>query len=116
VQVRYLILACSELLQYSDIFTGTPDSVDRNIKLDLAADEKRQFGERELTRGEPILDWAGATLLDGLLDRLGNQGRVLSNMLKRLLGDSLQGSVVVKTEITSMDDMVSSGLFRKIVE
>jgi hypothetical protein len=116
VQVRYLILACSELFQYSDIFTGTPDSVDRNIKLDLAADEERQLGERELIRGKPSLDWARATLLDGLLDRLRDQGRVLSNMLKRLLGDSLQGSVVVKTEITSVDDVVSSSLFRKIVE
>jgi hypothetical protein len=37
-------------------------------------------------------------------------------MLKRLLGDSFQGSVVVETKITGVDDMVSSGLFRKIVE
>jgi hypothetical protein len=116
VQVRYLILACSELLQHSDILAGTPDSIDRNIKLDLAADEERQLGERKLIGREAVLDWARTTLLNGLLDRLGNQGRVLSNMLERLLGDSLQGSVVVETEITSVDDMVSSGLFRKVVK
>lgn len=116
MQVRYLILACSELFQYSNIFAGTPDSVDRNIKLDLAADEEGQLGKRKLIRGEPILDRAGATLLDSLLDGLGNQRRVLSNMLEGLLGDSLQGSVVVKTEITSVDDVVGSGLLRKIVE
>ena len=116
MQVRYLILACSELLQHSDIFAGTPDSIDRNIKLHLAANEEGQLGERQLIRSEPALNWAWTALLDGLLNRLGNQGRVLSNMLECLLGDSLQGSVVVETKVTGVDDVVSAGLFSKVIE
>ncbi|KAI6760915.1 hypothetical protein HG530_009775 [Fusarium avenaceum] len=102
--------------EHSDILASTPDSIDWNIELDLAADKEGQLGKRELIRRESALDWAGAALLNGLLDRLGDQGRILRNMLERFLGDSFQGSVVVETKITGMDDMVSSGLFRKVVK
>lgn len=82
VQVVYLILSGTELLENADIFASTPNSVYWDIELNLAAQEERELGEGQLVGRESALDGSGAALLDGLLDGLGNQRRVLSNMLQ----------------------------------
>lgn len=55
-------------------------------------------------------------MLDGLLDRLGDEGRILSDMLESLLYDSVQRGVIVKAKVAGMDDVVGSCLLREFVE
>ena len=40
----------------------------------------------------------------------------MGNMLESLFGNAIQGRVIVEAEVTSVNDMVGSGLFREVVE
>ena len=68
MEVVYLILARPELLQHADVFTGSPNGVDRYVEFELAADEQGEFGEGQLIGRESGLDCTGTTLTDRLLD------------------------------------------------
>lgn len=112
MEVVNLVFGGSELFEDTDILAGAPDGVDRNIELQLATEKQRKLGERQFAWGESRLDGARATLLDGLFDWLRDQGRVLGNMLQRLLDDSVQRCVIVETKITGVDDVIGTGLLR----
>lgn len=133
VQVVDLVLARPELLQHPDILAGSPNRIHRDVKLDVAGEQEGEFGEGQFVGRESGLDRTGASLLNGLLDGLGDERGVLRDVLQRpfdmsagvsnkqqnpglLFRDPVQRCVIVEAEVARVDDVIGVGLAGKIVE
>lgn len=116
MEIVDLVFGGSKLFKDTNIFAGTPNSVNRHVELEFAAKKQGELGERQVASGESRLDGARSPLLDGLLDGLWDEGRVLGDVLQRLLDDPIERCIIVETEVASVDDVVGAGLFGKVVE